>query len=468
MILDLDLISKDVNLSKFWNESCQGLQLKLFLPHQIASQGLDCRSSSKLSNFTEEKWSFWKTMVNQKVLTQQRLLVSLLPSTTPNQVKETAVITRKIRIYPINKQFAFDLLSLHRRSYNLAIEHFKNTPYEKQLSVTELRRAIKLQVKDEWEKRAYRAEISGEAVRSAFKTRKSIIAKRKKGLKCDYKFKSIKEAKQYFIEQRLTKRFLGNFFVTEEVPGYAFGKTTNICFEHGRWFVCALDEIETRQGAEKQGLAIVAIDPGVRTFATTFDGKEACNYGDSFYAEKVFPLLLKLDKLFSRRSIFLNTTPDKSSQSFKDTFRFFEKRINKLRNKIDDLVSDLHRRVSFDLVNNNDIILLPTFETKEMSKKLGRKIRAKTVRSMLGLRHYQFKLMLRWMCKKYGKVFIDVNEAWTSKTISWSGKIIENLCGSKTISDGEIIVKRDINGARNILLRALSVASTDIRCVSCG
>ena len=52
--------------------------------------------------------------------------------------------------------------------------------------------------------------------------------------------------------------------------------------------------------------------------------------------------------------------------------------------------------------------------------------------------------------------------------MSWFGKIVKKLGGSKIISDGKIIINRDINGARNILLRALSVASTDIRCVSCG
>ena len=55
-----------------------------------------------------------------------------------------------------------------------------------------------------------------------------------------------------------------------------------------------------------------------------------------------------------------------------------------------------------------------------------------------------------------------------TRIMSWFGKIVEKLGGSKTISNGKIIINRDINGARNILLRALSVASTDIRCVSCG
>jgi len=42
--------------------------------------------------------------------------------------------------------------------------------------------------------------------------------------------------------------------------------------------------------------------------------------------------------------------------------------------------------------------------------------------------------------------------------MSWCGKIKENLGGSKTISDGKIKVDRDINAARNILLKSLAAA----------
>ena len=49
-----------------------------------------------------------------------------------------------------------------------------------------------------------------------------------------------------------------------------------------------------------------------------------------------------------------------------------------------------------------------------------------------------------------------VNEAYTSKTCSWSGEIIRNLGGRKVVrgSDG-VSLERDINGARGIFLRAL-------------
>ena len=49
-----------------------------------------------------------------------------------------------------------------------------------------------------------------------------------------------------------------------------------------------------------------------------------------------------------------------------------------------------------------------------------------------------------------------MNEAYTSRTCSWSGEIIGNLGGRRIVagSDGTR-VDRDINGARGIFLRAL-------------
>jgi len=467
--LDLDLISKDVTLSKFWNKSCQELQSNLWLPHQTASPEAVLPSSSKLSNFMEEKLSFWKNITKQKVSISQPLLHFSLPFVIPSQGKETVSVTRKIRIFPKNKSEIFQLLSLARRSYNFAIEHFKETSYKDQLKVVELRRSIKQRVKEEWTDRFYRAEVAGEAVRKAFKTKQSIIRKRKRGEKCDYKFQSIKQTKQSFVEQRLTKRFMERFYITEEIPESSFGRTTVISFEYGRWFVNALEDIELDRGAENQGLEMVAIDPGIRTFATCYNGKVVHKYGKNFFGEKIMPLLLQVDKLLSKRKLFLNDYRKRESRDlfFFDSIRYFNKKIYKLRNRIDDLIADLHRRVAFDLVQKHDIILLPKFEVKGMIKKFHRKIGTKIVRSMLGLNYYKFKQTLKWMCKKYNKHFVEVNEAWTSKTMSWNGFIDENLGSKKTISDGKISVDRDINGARNIFLRAFSVASTDSRFNSC-
>ena len=51
---------------------------------------------------------------------------------------------------------------------------------------------------------------------------------------------------------------------------------------------------------------------------------------------------------------------------------------------------------------------------------------------------------------------LDVDEAYTSKTVSWTGDVLEGLGSASVVvaQDGERM-DRDYNGARGIYLRAL-------------
>ena len=89
-----------------------------------------------------------------------------------------------------------------------------------------------------------------------------------------------------------------------------------------------------------------------------------------------------------------------------------------------------------------------------MVEKQGRKLRAKSVRSMLTLAHFRFKQRLKAAVPACGKHVIDVNEAYTSKTVSRTGEI-KKIGGAKMIRSGHVVLDRDINGARGIFLRAL-------------
>jgi len=125
-----------------------------------------------------------------------------------------------------------------------------------------------------------------------------------------------------------------------------------------------------------------------------------------------------------------------------------------LRWKIRNLVDELHFQSIRFLLDRFDLILLPTFEIREMTARSRRKIQAKSVRAMLGYAFFRFGQRLEAAAKRVGKVVRRVSEACTSKTASWTGEI-KQIGGSKTITSGGITVDRDINGARGIFLRAL-------------
>lgn len=90
-----------------------------------------------------------------------------------------------------------------------------------------------------------------------------------------------------------------------------------------------------------------------------------------------------------------------------------------------------------------------------MASKVRRKIKSKTVRSMLTWSHYKFKMFLKHKAFEYGKIVLDVNEAYTSKTHPQTGEV-RNIGGAKQIKllNGDY-ADRDLIGSRNILLRDL-------------
>ena len=57
-----------------------------------------------------------------------------------------------------------------------------------------------------------------------------------------------------------------------------------------------------------------------------------------------------------------------------------------MRQRITNLVDELHWQLARWLTSNYRIILLPTFETQDLTQRAGRKIRSKTARMMLTLR----------------------------------------------------------------------------------
>ena len=188
----------------------------------------------------------------------------------------------------------------------------------------------------------------------------------------------------------------------------------------------------------------VALDPGIRSFMSFYSPDYSGNIGKGDFS-RIQRLCAHLDNLISRRDKCTN----------KQRRCSLTKASRRARGKIKYLISELHFKTAKFLLDNFDIILLPTFETKQMACKAKRKIRKKSVRAMLTFSHYKFKQILKWKASLAGKTVVDCGEAYTSKTHPQTGEI-KNIGGAKWIKllDGSR-ADRDVIGARNILLRSL-------------
>jgi putative transposase len=106
-----------------------------------------------------------------------------------------------------------------------------------------------------------------------------------------------------------------------------------------------------------------------------------------------------------------------------------------------------------------------------MVRRANRRIGSKTARAMLGWSHYRFKQRLLNKTREYPwcKVII-CDEHYTSKTCGNCGHLHMKLGSSKTFKCPQCHVEmdRDINAARNILLRYLTLNRASLSGLALG
>ncbi|WP_333307046.1 transposase [Microcoleus sp. B7-D4] len=354
----------------------------------------------------------------------------------------TARKSRKIRLFlnPEQKALIKQWFGVSRFVYNTTIKYLQEP--DKKASWMTIKTGI-LNSLPEWAK-PVPFQIKSIAIKDAC----SAVKAAKQGFKKDgqirkCKFRSRKDTKQsIYVPKSAIKdcgvyhSILGKCLLKETLPEtFSDGRLT---LAYGEYYLIVSEEVQQAK-TENQG-RLVALDPGVRTFMTFFSEN---SYGwlgkdSNLHIQK---LCFRLDRLVSK----ISKAPSRQKRRFK-------KVASRLRCKIKNLVKELHHKTAKFLVDNFDVILLPTFESSQMVSKSRRKLRNKTVRQMLTLSHYEFKTFLKWKAWENSKLVIDGNEAYTSKTVSWTGEIVKNLGGARTIKSVATGLKmdRDLNGARGI------------------
>ena len=126
--------------------------------------------------------------------------------------------------------------------------------------------------------------------------------------------------------------------------------------ERGRYWLIvpypAQCDIETPSGD-----GVVALDPGVRTFLTYFSETDCGKLGHHAFG-RIQRLCHWLDDLISRTAKAPNRRKRRQMRSAQA----------RMRQRITNLVDELHWQLARWLTSNYRIILLPTFETHDMTQ----------------------------------------------------------------------------------------------------
>lgn len=246
--------------------------------------------------------------------------------------------------------------------------------------------------------------------------------------------------------------------IRSDKPFYIHGqKMTNLIWNKvlDVWKLC-IPINERRKNVNKK-YNIASIDPGVRDFNVVYSNNHICKLGSNT-SPKLMKICKEIDIIKSRidRKQYYTKNKDGTYNEYivnSKRKKNLQKALHRKIAKIKNMVKNLHYKIANYLCKNYKCIILPHFETQKMvgSSYLSSNI----ARKMYTLSFYQFKTRLIHKANIFKTKILKKSEAYTSKTCTNCGNIKNNLGANKVYncSKCNIIIDRDFNGARNILLK---------------
>ena len=229
----------------------------------------------------------------------------------------------------------------------------------------------------------------------------------------------------------------------------------------------------------------IIIDPGIRTFLNCFSNSEYIEIGNEL-REKYFKLFNKIDNLFCKKSkkSFIKRKNKKKIYNIKNKFykkinfinknkllsnekkRILKKElINKLKfkiqsktyNKIKNITTDLHWKIIKYLTTHYKHITIGKWSTKSIINNENSILTKKNKRFAQNISFYTFLERLKFKCKMRNISLKIQDERYTSKVCTRCTYKHDKLGGNNIFDcpSCNLCIKRDYNGARNIMLKSI-------------
>lgn len=224
----------------------------------------------------------------------------------------------------------------------------------------------------------------------------------------------------------------------------------------GRYYLSLIVDDPNIQSLEKTG-AVVGIDLGVADLAITSDGKKYPKFKTSYLDKQVGTWQSKFSKRKHRDTIKVRQW-NHNHKTIKEELEDYQnwQRAKKVKacyqSRIANKRKDYLQNITTELVRNYDVIVIEDLKTKNL---LHNHHLAKSISNQAWR---EFRIMLEYKCKWYGKKLVIVSPSYTSQICSNCGfhsgskplKIREWTCSKCGVHHD-----RDINAAVNILNRGI-------------
>lgn len=465
-ILDRLLISKEKGIKQWWNECSYEKSKKLWIPKYDDS-------SREEAIETVESWF--------SITKKQTFNTSLDSEIKQEPLKNKNYKTIKIQLFPTeNEKLEIQGLCYIFKWYYNNFLYILDSVEDKKYSYTSLRKEmkqwkVKSTIKDnieflesvktnknefqqeDWMGGLYHERIPRGAIFQLSMNLKSALAnlknknithfklkyKKKKNLKAECLFEDssfpswIKKIRGLYKQKRK--------YISLKDCLNTFGCKGGITLIHDKltdkYYIHLPVEINCSNESMIENQDIISLDTGVRTFQTG-------------YSPNGHVLEIGKDDYFRLSSLLLK------ADFYKRKFNKTENTKHKIRqlnayHKIKNMVDDLHWKTISYLIKNYKVILLPDFAITNMVKK--KTLPRMTKRLLYMFSFYTFKQRLLWKAKMIGNKVLIVDESFTSKTCGVCGTQNEKLGCKKVFEclNCGLKIDRDVNGARNILLKHL-------------
>lgn len=226
-----------------------------------------------------------------------------------------------------------------------------------------------------------------------------------------------------------------------------YEKHTNKYYIHVPKYIFQSEEVSKRN-------PIAIMDPGERTAQTLYGLDHVIAIGENLRSI-IQPRLKKIDKLKSKMDQGGKWKYNKKlKKNTKKKKRKYKRAIDRHHRKLAHIQQEFHYKTAIYLCENYDRIMVTDFSSKKVNSKDG-DLEAMTKRVLGKISHYRFRQRLQHKCQEYGCQYLEVGEAFTSKTCSRCGYIHYLLGANKIYNCPKCgyIIDRDINGAINIFLK---------------
>lgn len=195
---------------------------------------------------------------------------------------------------------------------------------------------------------------------------------------------------------------------------------------------------------QKTNKKVISLDPGIRTFLTGISENECIQMGSNL-KDKIKPLLKRIDKLNRKKD-----------GEFVIPKKIRKKREIQINRRIGNIIDDMQWKIISELTKKYSMILIGDMSTKSIVNNETGKISKMTKRIAYKMKLYTFRKRMMYKCHCKKIKYSIINERFTSKMCSHCGNVDDNLEGKKEYNcrKCEMMVDRDINGARNIYIKA--------------